>query len=82
MLVGGNMETKGLYDHPTMEFTTYLKKNQQAFTCTKNGNAHATYAKKLHDTSLEPSRFFKQYVYCTLNLSPHNKRNEVQLFIT
>jgi hypothetical protein len=65
-----------------MEFTTYLKKSQQAFTSTKTGNAHATYAKKLHDTSLEPSKFFEQYVYCALNLSLHNNRNEVQLFIT
>jgi hypothetical protein len=46
-----NYIQQGLLDHPTIEFTTKLKRSQQVFACTKSGNAHATNVKKLHNTS-------------------------------
>jgi hypothetical protein len=48
-----NYIQQGLLDHPTIEFTTKLKRSQQVFACTKSGNAHATNVKKLHNTSLK-----------------------------
>jgi len=72
---------QGLLDHPTMEFTTKLKRSQQVFACTKSGNAHATNVKKLHNTSQKKIMSFKQHACYTLNISLHNNNSVMQLFI-